>query len=89
MNSEEEISKSAERIRAAILKEGFADYVFIGVDLNGNRVNVYSIGEGDSKENGQSNCQRWDRVVGAMYRQIMEWEIEQNIKLHVDEDHEI
>jgi hypothetical protein len=89
MSGKSEVEQSAERIRAAILKEGLADYVFIGIDLTGRRVNVYSIGEGDSKENGESNCQRWDRVVGAMHRQILEWEIEQNIRLHVDEEHEI
>jgi hypothetical protein len=88
MNREEQIAKSAEAVRTAILKEGFADFVFIGIDLDGRRVNVFSIGEGDSKENGQSNCQRWDRLTGAMQRQAMDWELDARLDDHEDRGHE-
>jgi hypothetical protein len=89
MSREEAIGRSADAVRSAILKEGFADFVFIGIDLDGRRVNVFSIGEGDAKENGQSNAQRWDRLTGAMHRQAMDWELDARLDDHEDRGHEL
>ncbi len=66
---------AAAGVRKAMHDGEFADYYFVGVRIDGKRLSGFSIGN-DGSEFSFSNCERWDRLVGAMQRQIMQWEIE-------------
>ena len=74
-NGSVEEKTACKDVKSAIQNAGFADYFFVGVSLSGRRFSAYSIGN-DGHEHGFSNCERWDRLVGAMTRQIIKWEIE-------------
>ena len=78
LESDEEQAENAKRIklvRDAIEKAGFVDYYVCGIAIDGRRMEAFSIGE--SKESfGFTNAERWDRMVGAMQRRIVRWEIE-------------
>ena len=78
LESDEEQAENAKRIklvRDAIEKAGFVDYYVCGISIDGRRMEAFSIGE--SKESfGFANAERWDRMVGAMHRRIVRWEIE-------------
>ena len=76
MNDKEEaLNRDCKALRSQIEKSGFVDYAFVGVTLEGRRVNLYAIGE-SGKDFGFQNCERWDRLVGALNRMAMAWEIE-------------
>ncbi len=73
-------------VRKAITEVGFADFYFIGMDKFGHRSSAYCIGQ-DGPEFSWGNCERMDRIVGAMTRQIVGWQSREEIqRVQPDED---
>jgi hypothetical protein len=80
------MAKETRAVRDEIEKQGFVDYCFIGIDIQGRRVSTFGIGK-EGEGNGFSNCERWDRMVGAMTRRMIQWELEFGGKVEEDLDH--
>ena len=70
-------------VKKAIEDGGFADYYFVGVGLDGRRISTFSIGNG-GEEHAFTNCERWDRLVGAIQRQIVRWEVDNRAEVDVE-----
>ncbi len=69
----------ANAVKSAVLEAGFTDYYFVGMNNFGHRVSCSSVGQ-DGPQFSWDNCERMDRIVGAMTRQIVSWQASVEIK---------
>lgn len=71
---DESLSKGCKAVRQEIEKQGFVDYYFVGKNIYGERISTFSIGHDDARM-GKANCTAIDNMVGAMVRQIIDWQV--------------